>query len=275
MPLAQEGRPLSVSIIIPTWNRLDLLRPCLEAIFENTQDVGYELVVVDNGSTDGTPAYLQSLGNQVRPVLLEQNLGCAPAIHRAIPHATGDFIVLLNNDTLPQPCWLSSMLDLALSDAKIGTIGSKCLYPDLRIQHVGVVFREQGPFHVYWKQGFQDAPFVNQVRDFQAVTGACQLIRRDVWDLTGGYDQEAFPVAYADVDLCLKIREAGYRVVYCPSSVVIHYESSTAGRHDRDDRDYRKFMARWSGKFKVDLEEVVVADGFVKDGFNQWKWGQP
>ncbi|MBM3270102.1 MAG: glycosyltransferase [Candidatus Sericytochromatia bacterium] len=272
------------SIVIPVWNRVDYTTRCLEALAESIpEDYSYEVVVVDNGSTDGTPDLLATLGGDVQVLTNKTNLGFARACNQGARAAKGEWIVFLNNDTEPRAGWLEEMLALAEREDRVGVVGAKLLYPDGTIQHAGVAFtgKAEGkfivhgehfdkdvfidllPYHLYRKMP-ADAPYVNKVRDFQVVTGACLAIRRDLFEDVGGFD-EAFHNGFEDVDLCLKALQRDQRVVYCPTAVVLHHESKSEGRHDHDLPNARLFHDRWSSFAVPDDERFYREDGFAAE----------
>lgn len=271
-----------VSIVIPCWNRADLTRQCLEALALTTPDeANFEVVLVDNGSTDDTKALFASLGGDVQVVTNQMNLGYAKACNQGARAATGEWLLFLNNDTEPHAGWLEAMVDLGQSEPDIGIVGAKLLYANGTIQHAGVVFtgRAEGkfitagkhtdkdvlidllPYHLYRKMA-ADAPFVNKIREFQVVTGACMLIRKRLFEQLGGFD-EVFLNGYEDVDLCLKALQAGYRILYQPAAVITHHESQSPGRHDKDLDNARIMRERWLPFMVADDERYYLEDGFV------------
>lgn len=249
---ADERSKYEVSIVIPVFNRVRYTFKCLQALAKNTGDTPCEVILVDNGSTDGTAELLASLGGDVRVISNAQNLGFAKACNQGAQAAQAPNILFLNNDTEVQPGWLPPMLDLLRSDPATAVVGSKLVYPQNgRIQHAGVVFRPTGqPYHVF--QGMDARHFaVNSVERFQAVTGACLLIRAGVFFAVGQFD-EAFINGFEDIDLCLKVGQAGHRIYYTPRSVVLHHESISAGRKTHDQRNGLLFLRRWMGKVEPD-----------------------
>ncbi|MDY6954037.1 MAG: glycosyltransferase, partial [Thermodesulfobacteriota bacterium] len=217
------------SIIIPAFNQLAYTKQCLEALFKNTPEEMYELIVVDNGSTDGTKAFLTTLGQRATIITNGKNLGFARACNQGARAASGKYLIFLNNDTLPLPCWLEEMVELAERDETVGIVGSKLLFPDGTIQHAGVVVSGNGlPYHLH--RGCPgDMPCANKQRSFQIVTAACMLISRDLFFDIKGFD-EGYVNGCEDIDLCLKVGESKRRVVYNPKSVLVHFEGKTEGR---------------------------------------------
>jgi len=236
-------RPL-VSIIVPTKDRIDLLRPCLESLLEKTEYREFEVLVVDNGSTDpATLDYLKTVTQQdVRVKVLPY---AAPYNFSAINNsaaeiAKGEFLILLNNDTVViQPSWLDRMLAHGLRE-KVGVVGCRLLFPNGRVQHAGVVLGMSGVADHVGIDAPMDAPGylgrAQLVQNFSAVTAACLLIRRDLYRELGGLDEQRFPVLFNDVDLCLKARAHGLHVVWTPFATLVHHGSSSRLINNPDSR---------------------------------------
>jgi GT2 family glycosyltransferase/glycosyltransferase involved in cell wall biosynthesis/Flp pilus assembly protein TadD len=251
------------SIIIPVCNNMDLTKQCLESLAEVTTGPTYEVIVVDNGSTDGTAQLLQTLGGDVQVVRNPDNFGFAKACNQGAAVARGKYLVFLNNDTIPQRGWLSAMVEEAETHAETGIVGSKLLFLDRTIQHAGVVFDRDSlmPYHCY--KGFEsDHPAVNRRREFGAVTAACMLVRREIFHAVGGFDEE-YRNGFEDVDLCLKVRDKGWKVVYQPSSLLFHLEGKTPGRKQHDQQNADRFFERWGDRWWLaDEDFVYVGDGY-------------
>ena len=253
-----------VSIIIPVLDRLEFTRQCLDRIWRNTSDdVGYEVVVVDNGSSDGTHEWFSRETAFPRPVRYHrnaENLGFAKANNVGARLATGDQLLFLNNDTLVQPQWLTEMMRVRRSNSAIGVVGIKQLFPYTNtIYHTGIVFTSDGrPEHLY---PHLDAllPHVNKEREYQAVMGACFLIDRALFDDCAGFD-EAYRNGYEDIDLCMKVRQRGRKIVCCTSAYIYHYGQISEGRTAEDDRNAALFAQRWSGHLKPDRDDYLIRD---------------
>jgi GT2 family glycosyltransferase len=259
-----EKAGMTCSIIIPVWNKLDLTAQCLEALAGVTTETSYEVIVVDNGSTDGTAEFLASLSGDVQIIRNQDNLGFAKACNQGARAARGKYLVFLNNDTIPLKGWLKHLVSEVEGYPEVGVVGSKLLYQDGTIQHAGVVLNrtEGSPYHIY--RGFPgDSPAVNQRREFQVVTGACLLIRRGLFMELDGFD-EGFRNSFEDVDLCLKARERGYRVVYQPRSVLYHLESQTPGRKLHDESNARRLLERWGAHWWLVDEDLHFHTGGYK-----------
>ena len=268
IPPAAACKPSSLrfkaSIIIPVFNKLELTRQCLTTLASITTMPEYEVIVVDNASSDGTAEFLAELGGDVQVISNPENYGFAVACNQGANAARGEFLLFLNNDTIPTEGWLNALVDEVERHPDVAVVGSKLLYEDGTIQHAGVAFSRIvfTPYHIY-RTVPADSPMVNRRREFQCVTGACMLVRRDVFEQVGRFD-EGFKNGFEDVDLCLKIRERGWRIVYRPDSVVYHLESQTPGRktHDRDNA--RRLLERWSGKWWIpDEDALYLSDGLA------------
>ncbi|MDY6953410.1 MAG: glycosyltransferase, partial [Thermodesulfobacteriota bacterium] len=250
------------SIIIPAFNQLAYTKQCLEGLFKNTPEEMYELIVVDNGSTDGTKAFLTTLGQRATVITNGENLGFARACNQGARAASGKYLIFLNNDTLPLSRWLEEMVELSERDETVGIVGSKLLFPDGTIQHAGVVVSANGlPYHLY--RGCPgDMPRANEQRSFQIVTAACMLIGRDLFFDIKGFD-EGYVNGCEDIDLCLKVGESKRRVVYNPKSVLVHFEGKTEGRQDQMDHNKRLLLKTWGKKVRQDDVSYLQQDGMA------------
>jgi len=253
-----------VSIVMPLFNKAEFTEKCLYAIAENTgEDTAYDVVLVDNASSDWTQYLLLAFEGDVAVLRNEENVGFARANNQGAAVAQGEYLLFLNNDTVPHPRWLQAMVELADSDSKIGIVGSKLLYPDTgTIQHAGIELINGVPDHVL-RGAPADDPRVCEVRDLDMVTGACLMIRRELFVELGGFDT-AYLNGVEDVDLCLQVRARGYRVVYCPDAVVDHHEGTSEGRFEHVRENLAHFVGKWQGHFNADghfVTEPTIEDG--------------
>ena len=220
------GTPL-VSIIIATRDRIALLDQCIQSIVRKTGYGSFEIVIVDNDSSDPeSRAYFARTPHRVVPAPGAFNFS---AINNAGARAArGEYLLFLNNDTeVISTDWIESMLEWAARPG-IGCVGAKLLFADGRIQHAGVALHDGSAFHPGYGQRPNERTWLDSelVRNVSAVTAACLLVRRATFEEAGGFD-ESFPVAYNDVDLCVRIMARGYRNLYTPYAVLFHYESSS------------------------------------------------
>jgi GT2 family glycosyltransferase len=253
---------MTCTVVMPVHNHAALTARCLEELLARPDEALAEIVVVDDGSTDSTPALLEQRGRDVHVVRHDSNMGYASSCNDGAAVAACEWVVLLNNDTIPQQGWLDNLVRYASARERVGVVGSKLLFPDDTIQHAGVVFdRDLTPQHIY--VGFPaDHPAVATSREFQAVTGACLLIRRGLFQELGGFDT-AFWNIYEDIDLCLRLRRHGYEVHYCHESVLYHLESATRDP-DPDHRSIELFLERWQGFVYQDDIRYYAEDGLIE-----------
>jgi GT2 family glycosyltransferase len=255
------------AVVIPTFNGAHLLSTCLEAIFAYSP-TGCELqvVIVDDASGDRTPERFEGYDERLTMVTRAENGGFAVACNdgaAAAPDA--DYIVFLNNDTVPLAGWLDALVEEAAAHPEAGVIGSKLLYPDGTLQHAGVVIgQDLWPHHLY--AGLPgDHPALERSRAVTAVTAACMLIRREEFDAVGGFDT-AYRNGYEDVDLCLALRERGQKVLYCPRSVLYHLESVTRWADEKTshvEHNSRLFAERWHHRIEPDDFKHYLDDHMI------------
>jgi GT2 family glycosyltransferase len=252
---------VAVSVIVPVHGRAELTRRCLDMVLADLP-ADAELIVVDDGSDDETPELLATYGDAIRGLRLEENAGFARACNEGAAHARGQLLVFLNNDVEPAPDWLVALRRCAETRPEAAAVGAKLLYPNGTVQHVGVVFGQDGyPHHLY--AGFPaDHPAVNRSRPLQAVTAACLLVRRSAFEAAGGFDS-GYLNSLEDVDLCLRLGEAGGEVHYCHESVLVHLESASRGRSDRFARSVALYRERWRERVRRDDLAIYVADGLL------------
>ncbi len=235
-----------VTIIIPTRDRAELLKQCLDSLFEKTTYPNYEIIVVDNGSVErATLAYFKTLDPQrVRILRDERPFNFSALNNAAVAMARGDFVCLMNNDIgIITPDWLEEMLSFAAQPG-IGAVGARLWYPDDRLQHAGVLvgfFGVAGHMHKLIRRGetgYGHRAALHQ--SLSAVTAAVLLVRKDIYQAVGGFDEE-LAVAFNDVDFCLKVRDAGYRNIYTPHAEMYHYESASRGAETTPAQKAREF----------------------------------
>jgi O-antigen biosynthesis protein len=242
-----QGDP-KVSIIIPTRDKCQLLRKCIESIAQSTDYANYEIIVLDNDSRDPvTLKYFREVSATARILHCPGPFNFSAINNRGVAEAHGDFLLFLNNDTeVLRPGWMRALIEQA-QRPEVGAVGAKLLFRDGRIQHAGVVLGVHGvaahAFRLMRDEGDSRTAPANVIRDCSAVTGACMMIRRSLFEQVGRFD-EGFPVDFNDVDLCLRLRERGYLIVYTPLAVLRHHESATRrGFHGQPYQEI--FMRRW------------------------------
>ena len=275
---------LKVAIVIPTKNHGDLLRQCVESIHKTAKGAAYDIVVVDHESDDpSTVAYLRSLVGQAQVLRYEGEFNFAAINNYAISQLDGSHThyLLCNNDIEAyEEGWLERMLELG-QQADVGMVGAKLFYPDRKtIQHAGVCIGMFGAAEHYGKalrypeespEGFAEALMLTH--EVAAVTAACVLIRKDAYAAVHGFD-ESIAVGFGDVDLCLRIGQAGYRILFCPRARLVHHESFTRGvsRTDPHPTDSAIYRIKWR-------EYMKAGDPFYSPGLSltstKWELRRP
>lgn len=265
--------PPLVSIVVPIRDALHLTRQCVESLLEKTSYPHFEILVVDNQSSDaGTLAYLSEISNRpnVRVLRYDRPFNYSAINNFAVRAAQGEILCMLNNDTeVISPDWLEEMVGHLLQD-RVGVVGCKLYYPDGRVQHAGDVVgpgRRAGHLHAFI--GRDDPGYCNRAivaQEFSSVTAACLITWRDLYLRLGGFDEKNLPVAYNDVDFCLRVRQAGHRVVWTPHAELYHHESVSRGK-DKSLR--RKIQAALEIRFmRRNWCEAMKNDPFYNPNFD-------
>lgn len=224
------------SLIILTHNKLAVTRRCMPTLLQSA-DRNWELIVVENGSTDGTPAWLQEFkrtaeGEGIPVTLLPQanNIGCSTARNLALAAAAGDTAVFVDNDvSVRSRDWLSGLSRALDNEPRAGMVGPKLVYPfpPYRIQFAGGAVTRSGRVQFCGRGDALDDPRFTRPREVQYAISACLMVRMDVLRDAGGFDEAFNPVQFEDTDLCYRVRSRGWRVLYEPSVEMYHYESTT------------------------------------------------
>lgn len=246
-----------VSIIIPTKNNFKILKRCIDKIEKFSDYKNWEIIIIDNHSTDkDTLSYYDSIPYKVIDYNLPFNF--SKMNNHAIQFAQGDFLLFLNDDTAPlHSSWLLELVKIC-NQKNIGAVGPLLVHSDETIQHCGISFLKTGSgFHPFQripinKNVYHNIPFV--VRDVSAVTGACLLTKKEIFDKIGGFDDD-FDLYYGDSDLCLKIRKHGFDVVYTPFSKLLHEGSVSIKKHSDAFfavENHQQFIKKWPEFKKYD-----------------------
>lgn len=254
-----DAQPL-VSLIIPTRNAHALVRQCIESIRRHTTYRNYEIVLVDNGSDDEEAlSYFAEL-ERLDAVIVVRDMrpfNYSALNNLAVKQARGELVGLINNDIeVISPGWLDEMVSLALLPS-VGAVGARLWYPDDRLQHGGVITGiggVAGHSHKYLPKGkYGYFGRVSLTQEFSAVTAACLVVRKSVFEQVNGLDEVNLKVAFNDVDFCLRLREAGYVNVFTPFAELYHHESATRGTEDtlikqqRFNGEIDYMLGRWPG----------------------------
>ncbi len=274
------GNP-KVSILIPNKDNSKLLKDAINSIIENTTYNNYEIVVIENGSTEKeTLKYYDELKDKpkVKILRIDENgeFNYSRLINLGVKNIDGDFVLQLNNDTkILTKNWLEMMIGYS-QQKEIGAVGGRLYYEDKTIQHAGIIVGLSGiagnmlvnlPYGEKAYFGRESA-----TRNVAAVTGACLLCRRELYEEVGYMDEEQFKVAFNDVDFCLKLLEKGYRNVYIPYVELYHYESKTRGyeyskeKEERFNRESENFKNKW--KNFLDKGDPYYNINFTRDTCN-------
>ena len=251
-----------VSVIIPNCDHTKELDRCLSSIEEKSSYLNREILIVENNSRDSaTFTYYEQAQNRWPDVKVIRREGAFnyPAVNNYAvrEYAAGKYILLLNNDTeIITPDWIEQMLMYA-QRPDVGAVGAMLLYPDGTVQHAGIILGMEGVAgHCFIQSPGSASGYhgrLQYAQDLSAVTGACMMVRRDVWEKVGGLD-ETFSVSYNDVDLCMRMRKKGYLIVWTPEAKLYHLESASRGYDDtpekmaRMKREYAMFKTRWSAE---------------------------
>ena len=267
------GTP-KISILIPNYEHMEELRNCLDSIFDKTTWPNYEIVIVENNSASRKLfAYykrIQQEHKNVRVVTWKGKFNYSAINNYGARFCTGEYLLLLNNDIkVITPNWLQEMLMFA-QRKDVGAVGAKLYYPDNTIQHAGVCLGMGGVAgHYFLGVDKSNLGYMGRLlypQNMTAVTAACMLLRHDVWEAVGGLD-EAWAVAFNDVDLCVRIRKAGYLIVWTPFAELYHLESKSRGTEDTPEKqkrfndEVRRFQARWA-------KELEVGDPYFNPNFS-------
>lgn len=216
------------SIVIPVFNQFAHTLACLRALAAHPPQAGIEIIIVDDGSSDTTATALPQIDG-LRYHRRAANGGFIAACNDGAALARGDFLVFLNNDTVPQPGWLDALLRTFDETVDAGLVGAQLLYPDGRLQEAGGVVFADGSGWNYGRFESADDPRFAYLRDADYVSGAAIAILRTLFAQLGGFDARYAPAYYEDTDLAFAVRAAGRRVLYQPAARVVHDEGTTAG----------------------------------------------
>lgn len=255
--LSAQQKKIKVSLIIPTRDYLDLLQACLTSLKKFTHWQNLEIIVIDNGSRESaTLAYFKKIETQgIRVLAMPSPFNFADLNNRAVQQATGDIIGLINNDIEAlHEGWLDEMLSHLLQ-TRVGIVGAKLLWPNGMVQHGGVLLG-LGNAAGHFGNRLADADLGDHgrnqvVQQVSAVTAACLLMRKADYLAVGGMDAVAFPVAFNDLDLCLKMRQTGKTIIWTPEARLLHAESASRGHEDtpqkkaRSQRELANLRERW------------------------------
>ena len=262
---------LKVSILIPNKDHTDDLEKCLQSIWKKTTWDNYEIIVIENNSTDpATFAYYEKAKQRYDGLKVvtypEKGFNFSGINNFGRKAAAGDYLLLLNNDVeVRNGDWLTELLRQCAHKGGAAICGAMLYYPDETLQHAGVITGlggYAGHSHKYKQKGGSGYLFrIATVQDFSAVTGACLLVKASVYDEVGGLDEQ-FAVAFNDVDFCLRVRDAGYRIAWTPYAELTHYESKSRGGDEKDPAKAARFAAEQQRLYTIHGKENIFDDPY-------------
>lgn len=255
----------TVSIVIPSKDRPQLLRKCVSSILHKTRYPNFDIVFIDNGTTDpeAIDQIKQLLADPRFKVIEDASpFNYSRLNNAAVRQSSGQYVCLMNNDVeIIDPNWLHEMVSVAIQPG-VGAVGARLLYPDTSLQHVGVIVGLGGVAgHAFKGMPAGDPCYMDRavvVQEYSAVTAACLLTPRAVYDRVGGLNEEHLTIAFNDIDYCLKVRESGDKVIYTPYAEFFHHESASRGKEDTREKKLRfagecQYMkTRWGHWFARD-----------------------
>ena len=264
----QHDRKPPVSIIVPTKDQLPILNGLLDSLLSKTTYQNYEVLIVDNNTEEPAAlAYLAGIerlnSSQLRVLRYPHPFNYSAINNFAAAQARGEYLILLNNDTaVLHGDWIEALLNHA-QRPEVGIVGAKLHYPDGRIQHGGVVLGLRGPAdHPFIGQPMEADGYMHRLRvdqNYTAVTAACLMIRKSVYDQVGGLDEQDFKVSYNDVDLCLKVDKAGYLTVWTPYARLMHVGSVSQTKVDKTAQDakQKRFQGEQSAMYRKWIHRIA------------------
>ncbi len=220
----------AVSIIIPIYNKIDLTLNCLLSILSTAGQTDYEIIVMDDASTDRTSTVFAF--NKIKGLRYFRNVvnkGFLISCNEAAKKAKGKFLIFLNNDTEVHSGWIENLLSVFTIFPKAGMVGSRLIFPNGKLQEAGGVIGSDGSAENYGRDNDPQNYLYSFVREVDYVSGACIMLPKSLWESVGGFDNQFQPAYYEDVDLAFKVRQAGYQVLYQPFSQITHFEGATNG----------------------------------------------
>ena len=272
---AAQVKKARVSILIPYRDHVDMTLECVEAIRAYTKGVDYEIILLDNWSTTLEAAHFAARQANIegtRVLRIAEPFNYSRINNIGVGEARHEFLLFMNNDVFVNEAgWLRRMLDEALADESVAAVGAKLLYPDATVQHAGVVLGVGGVAdHAFRGIGGAAPGYMAHAiaaQEVSAVTAACMLVRRKAFEAVGGFDERELSVAFNDVDLCVKLRQAGLKIIFMPDAVAEHRESVSRG----DDFNHAK-LARFMFENEVmrqRYEKLLPKDPFYNLNFSR------
>lgn len=251
-----------VSIVIPVYNQFEFTYHCVESIMKNSGDVTYEIIIANDCSTDLTKQIDKILPGVIC-ITNEKNLRFLRNCNNAAKYAKGQYVLFLNNDTQVQPNWLAPLVTLIESSDDIGMVGSKLIYPDGLLQEAGGILWKDGSAWNFGNRQNPAQPEFNYVKEADYISGAAIMLSRSLWEEIGGFDELFAPAYCEDSDLAFTVRKMGYKVMYQPQSVVVHFEGvsngtdTSSGQKKYQIENSAKFQKKWAQELAKHPENGV------------------
>lgn len=259
LPFPDVKEPM-VSVVIPVHNKFDITYVCLAALLFAATQASFEVIIVDDGSTD-TTTRLPEIAPGVVYVRNERALGFVGACNAGAVRARGQYIAFLNNDTEPTAHWLDELLFVFENFDNVGLAGSKLIYPDGLLQEAGGIVWETGDPWNYGRRGNPSDPRYSYTRICDYLSGAAIMIPRTLWSELGGFSREFAPAYFEDTDLAFKVKNAGKKVVFVPHSLVVHYEGLSNGTDQTAFSGLKRFQEINRPKFKRKWSALFAGNG--------------
>jgi GT2 family glycosyltransferase len=250
-----------VSILIPVYNQFNYTMSCIKSIFLNTKNIPYEIILIDDASTDETQSIKKYVKN-ITVIRNEKNQGFLLNCNKGAKEAKGKYLVFLNNDTIVMQDWLKNMLEVFEEKEKVGLVGPKFIYATGVLQEAGGIIWKDGSG---WNYGKYDDPYkyeYNYLKEVDYISGACIMIKKDLWEKIGGFDLRYIPAYYEDTDLAFEVRKNGYKVIYQPKAVIIHFEGISHGRDEGQSNSIKRFQSINRDKFVNKWHDVLLKENY-------------
>ena len=261
-------KPLA-SIVIPVYNKWSYTAACLRSLLETQGKYPFEVIVVDDQSSDETAERLANIDG-VTHLRNEENLGFVGSCNRGARHARGEFLVLLNNDTQVLEGWLDELIDTFEREPKAGLVGARLVYPDGSLQESGGIVFKDGSGWNYGRGKKAENPEYLFLREADYCSGACIALKTQYFQEIGALDERYAPAYYEDTDLAFRVRESGYKVFIQPLSTVIHHEGITSGTDTSSGvkkyqlTNQKKFVERWKDELQSQPEKISNPDNHAE-----------
>ncbi len=258
--VVERPSEVTASIAIYAYNNWELTKTCIGSIIHSTRTVGYEIIVADDSSTDET----SEASKHIEGLKVSRNstgLGYLKTCNKVGGMANGEYIVFLHNDVQVKENWLDHLVNVMEQDPTVGMVGPKILFPDGKLQEAGGIVWKNGRLTHYGHMNDPEMPEYNYLKEVDYVSGACFIMRKELWDEVGGFDPQYSPAHFEDVDLAFEVRKRGFKVLYQPKSVVVHAEGGCYGSDGKYDLiNYRqinreKFLQKWSDVLEQHFEK--------------------